>query len=156
MWRTTAISALVVLWALVAVPAFATDPVVVKPKLVQPLKVIAPDLIIETAEQGEFHKMDKDGFHVDPLSFKRTDVVPHKDRYMFGWRMKVTTTRKFVLVQERSPNGKGRQGQPFQAIPKEGYIFNATDVVVGVPRGKRSTRVYVEDVPIETFTSTVK
>ncbi|HEY9871497.1 MAG TPA: hypothetical protein V6D08_20235 [Candidatus Obscuribacterales bacterium] len=116
-----------------------------------PLKVIAPDLVIESVEQGEF--LDDPA---DPRHFRRTDVVPRKNRYLFGWRMKVKTTRKSILVQERGPAGKGHNGVPFQAVPKHGYIFQASDIVAGVSPGKYSATIYVENVPVTTVTSTVK
>jgi hypothetical protein len=127
----------------VAIPALA------KPLPNEPLKVIAPDLIIETAEQGEFFDDP-----ADPRHFKRSDVVGKKSG-LFGWRMKVKTTRKSILVQERATRGESH-GLPFQAVPKYGYLFGGAPIVQDVPPGKYSSTVFVENLPVKTFTMTVK
>jgi hypothetical protein len=124
------------------------SPCVAKESL--PLKVIAPDLVIESAEQGEF--LDDPA---DPRRFKTGDIVGKKCG-LFGWRMKVKTTRKLILVQEKG-SGKGQgNALPVRKTPKHGYLFSAADIVQGVPRGKYSSTVFVENVPVKTFTRTVK
>lgn len=121
-----------------------------KSGIVKPLKVIAPDLVIESAEQGEFI-----GDPADPLHFKKSDVV-EKSTGLFGWRMKIKTTRKSLLVQEKGV-GKGQPNAlPIKRIPKNGYIFAATDIVAGVPPGKYTSVIFVENLPIKTFTMVVK
>lgn len=136
------LGSVLVLTSVVAIPVLA------KSLPSQPLKVIAPDLIIETAEQGEF--LDDPA---DPRHFKRSDVVGKKCG-LFGWRMKVRTTRKSILVQERADKGESH-GVPFQAVPKYGYLFGGAPIVQGVPPGKYTSTVFVENVPVKTFTMTV-
>ena len=115
-----------------------------------PLKVIAPDLVIESAEQGAFYDDP-----VNPKHFKSLNVVPQPHRFLFGWRMKVVTTRKSILVQERTLEGHGKQGQRFNAVPQDGYVYNATDIVAGYPAGTFKKRIFVENVPVVTFTYTI-
>jgi hypothetical protein len=144
------------------IPALVSVTYLVIPSLAKsppdrPLKVIAPDLIIESAEQGAFYdKNYVSAQDIDPRNFKALNVVPRPHSFMFGWRMKVKTTRKSILVQERTVDGKGKQGLPFHATPRFGYICNCTDIVQGVGPGKDSTTVYVEHVPVVTFTATIK
>lgn len=143
--------------AAIAILILLAAPAMTQSRPHQPVKIIAPDLIIETAEQGAFYdKTYKRAQDIDPRNFKPLNVIPRPHSFMFGWRMKVKTTRKSILVQERSKDEKGRQGQPFRAVPKFGYICNCTDVVEGVGPGTESTTVYIENVPVATFTSTVK
>lgn len=121
-----------------------------------PLKVIAPDLIIETAEQGEFTKVNEKTQRADPLSFRPARIVPHKNRELFGWRIKVKTTRPSILVQEHSVDGKGKQGVPTRLVPEHGYIFRGTDYVETIPAGKCSYVIYVEKQPVVTFSFEIK
>lgn len=117
----------------------------------KPLKVIAPDLVIQSAEQGAFFKLDEKTGDADPRDFKQLSVIPRKHAFMFGWRMAIETSRKSVLVQERSADGGGKQGMPFRRVPKFGYIYNFTDIVAGTARGKKSKTIFVENLPIKTF-----
>jgi hypothetical protein len=113
-------------------------------------KRIAPDLVIESAEQGEF--LDDP---VDPRHFKRSDTVGKKCG-LFGWRMKVKTTRTQILVQEKGTK-KGDPGAlPLQREPKYGYLYSGVDIVQGVPAGNYASTIYVENVPVKTFTMIVK
>jgi hypothetical protein len=114
-------------------------------------KTIAPDLVIESVEQGAF--LDDPA---DPRHFRLTNVVPHRNRYLFGWRMKVTTTRKSILVQELDPNGKGRNGMPVRSVPKAGYIFRATDLVSSLQPGRREYKISVENQPVKYFSYVIK
>ncbi len=110
-------------------------------KDVKPLKEVAPDLVIKSAEQGAFFKLDKKTGDVDPRDFKPLSVIPRKHAFMFGWRMAVETSRKSILVQERTVDGSGKQGMPFRRTPKFGYIYNFTDIVAGTARGKSSKTI---------------
>jgi hypothetical protein len=136
--------------ALVAV-IYLAIPALAKSLPNKPLKTIAPDLIIETAEQGEF--LDDPA---DPLHFSATNVVPHRNRYLFGWRLKVKTVRQKILVQERSIDGRGKQGVPGYFKPKDGYLFHATDLVETIPSGKYTRTVFVENQPVKTFSYEIK
>lgn len=129
-------------------PSFAKDS--------QPLKTIAPDLIIQSAEQGAFFKFDEKTHDVDPRDFKPLSVIPRKHAFMFGWRMAVKTDRKSILVQEKSEGGNGKNGMPFQRSPRFGYIYNFTDIVDGVAKGKYSKTIFVENVPVKTFSYEVR
>jgi hypothetical protein len=117
----------------------------------KPLKVIAPDLVIESAEQGEF--LDDPP---DPRHFQVSNTVPHTNRRLFGWRLKANTKRQSILVQERSVDGKGKQGVPGRLKPRYGYIFHATDLVETVPPGKYSYTVFLENQPVKTFSYELK
>ena len=66
------ISVVAVVVAMAAIPPFTIVRAGAAPgsKATQPVKVIAPDLIIETAEQGEFHAMSQDGSDVNPLELQ--------------------------------------------------------------------------------------
>jgi len=116
---------------------------------VKPLKIIAPDLVIDTVEQGEF--LDDPP---DPRHFKPSNVVG-KHTGLFGWRMKINTTRKTVLVQEKAVKGSAN-ALPFKAVPKFGYIFSAKDIVTGVSSGYYASTIFVENVPVTTLTMVVK
>ena len=116
----------------------------------KPLKVIAPDLIIETAELGEF--LDDPA---DPRHFKQSDVVGKKCG-LFGWRMKVRTTRNSVLVQDKATQKGDPSGLPVRRVPKYGYLFSAGDIVQSVSPGQYSSTVFVENIPIKTFVMTVE
>jgi len=115
-----------------------------------PLKVIAPDLVIESAEQGEF--MDDPA---DPRHFKPSNTVG-KQCGLFGWRMKVRTSRKVILVQETSARKVQANAFAVKRMPQYGYLFSARDIVQGVSPGDYSSTVLVENVPIRTFKWTVK
>lgn len=114
------------------------------------LKVIAPDLVIESAEQGEF--MDEPA---DPRHFKPSNIVG-KQCGLFGWRMKVRTSKKVVLVQETSARKGQANAFAVKRTPQYGYLFVARDIVRGVSPGEYSSTVLVENVPIRTFKWTVK
>lgn len=117
---------------------------------VVPLKVISPDLVIESAEQGEF--MDDPA---DPRHFKPSNIVG-KQCGLFGWRMKVRTSRKVILVQETSARKEQANAFAVKRTPKYGYLFVARDIVRGASPGEYSSTVLVENVPIRTFKWTVK
>lgn len=119
-------------------------------KAITPLKVIAPDLVIESAEQCEF--MDDPA---DPRHFKPSNIVG-KQCGLFGWRMKVRTSRKVVLVQETSARKGQAKALPLKRAPQYGYLFAAREIVPGVSPGAYSATVLVENVPIRTFRWTVK
>lgn len=119
-------------------------------KDITPLKVVAPDLVIESAEQGEF--MDDPA---DPRHFKPSNTVG-KQCGLFGWRMKVRTSRKVILVQETSSRKAQANALAIKRTPQYGYLFVGRDIVQGVSPGKYSATVLVEKVPIKTFTWTVK
>jgi hypothetical protein len=69
--------------------------------------------------------------------------------------MKVNTTRRSVAVQVKAAKGKAH-GLPFQATPKFGYIFAASEIVDGVSPGSYSHTIYVENQPIKTFPYEIK
>ncbi len=146
--RLSSFSTVIVTCLLIGSQSFAKD--------AKPLKVVAPDLVIENAEQGAYCKVDEKTHDVDPRDLKPLSVIPRKHSFMFGWRMAIKTSRKSVLVQERSADGKGKSGMPFQAVPKFGYIYNFTDIVAGVGKGKYSKTIFVEDLPVKTFTYEVR
>lgn len=114
-----------------------------------PLKAIAPDLVIESAEIGQFLNDP-----ADPRDFRPTTVIG-KDCRLFGWRMKVKTTRKAVLIQEKSGTGQ-IAALPVRLSPKYGYLFAPREIVMGVSPGKYSSTVFVENVRVKTFTWTVE
>ncbi len=118
-------------------------------KDITPLKVIAPDLVIESAEQGEF--MDDPA---DPRHFKLSNTVG-KQCGLFGWRVKVRTSRKVILVQETSARKGQANAFAVKRMPQYGYLFVGRDIVQGVSPGNYSATVVVERVPIRTFTWTV-
>ena len=124
-------------------------PALAKSSANKPLKIIASDLIIETAEQGEF--LDDPA---DPRHFKPSNVVGKKCG-LFGWRMKVKTTRKEIAIQEKSSDGKSN-GTSFRQVPKYGYLYAAVPFVAGVSPGKYTVIVFVENVPVKTFIQLVK
>jgi hypothetical protein len=113
-------------------------------------KIIAPDLVIESAEQGEF--LDDPA---DPRHFKPSDKVGKKCG-LFGWRMRVKTSRARILIQERGANKGEPDALPIQREPKYGYLYSAVNIVQGVPAGNYSSTVYVENVSVKTFTMIVK
>jgi hypothetical protein len=119
-------------------------------KEIEPLKVIAPDLVIESAEQGQF--LDDPA---DPRHFKPTNIVG-ENCGLFGWRMKVRTTKKVVLIQEKGAEKGQPNALPLHGEPKYGYLFAAREIVRGVSPGKYSMTVCVENVPVKTFTYIVR
>lgn len=113
-------------------------------------KRIAPDLVIESAEQGEF--LDDPA---DPRHFKHSDTIGKKCG-LFGWRMKVKTTRTQILVQEKGTEPGESNGQPMRETPKYGYLYSGTETLSMLPPGKCTFCMYVENVRVKTFKMTVK
>jgi hypothetical protein len=109
-------------------------------------KRIAPDLVIESAEQGEFLSAP-----ADPRHFKRSDTVGKKCG-LFGWRMKVRTTMTQILVQEKGAEKGQPDALPMQCEAKYSYLFAARQIVQGVSPGKYSMMVFVEKIPVKKFT----
>jgi hypothetical protein len=115
----------------------------------KPLKVLGSDLTIQTAEQGEFLSKP-----ADPRRFKPSNFAG-KTTGLFGWRMKVQTTRKSILVEEQDSLANGYT-MSFKAVPKFGYIYSANDLLRTAAPGKYESRVLIDNEPIMTFTVTVK
>jgi hypothetical protein len=113
-------------------------------------KRIAPDLVVESVEQGEFLNNP-----ADPRHFKPSNTIGKKCG-LFGWRMKVKTTRTHILVQEKGTEPGESNGQPMQETPKYGYLYSGTETLSMLPPGKYTFCMYVENVPVKTFTMTVK
>lgn len=146
------LTAVIATLKLLALPVLASP----RSEVAQPVKMIAPDLIIEIVEQGEFLEVDEKTHRADPRSFKAASIVPHRNRYLFGWRMKIKTTRKSILVQEHSVDGKGKQGAPTRLVPQHDYIFRSTDYVETIPAGKYTYVLFVENQPVKTFSYELK
>jgi hypothetical protein len=115
----------------------------------KPLKVIGSDLTIQTAEQGEFLSKP-----ADPRRFKPSNFAG-KTTGLFGWRMKVQTTRKSILVEEQDSLANGYT-MSFKAVPKFGYIYSANDLLRTAAPGKYESRVLIDNEPVANFTVTVK
>src|SRR5271170_3816372 len=64
----------------------------------KPLKVIAPDLIIESAEYGAFVPRG------DVTMFVPTTNIARPDLAQYGWRLKLKTTRNEVHWSETGGN----------------------------------------------------
>jgi hypothetical protein len=114
----------------------------------QPLKVIAPDLIVETAEYGAF--VSKGGV----TKFVPTTTIGRPGLGEYGWRLKLKTTRDSVHWSETGDNGP-KLVHVFTSKPEHGYIEHHLDWVNGI-KGKFAITVNVENVPVKTFTVTAQ
>jgi hypothetical protein len=130
------------------------------------LNAHAQQVAILAAESGLFSEPSS-----QILSFVPSSRLPLRDGQSFGWRIKVQTTKKRVLVQEEvilpsepktwgdpepdlkrrtSPDGRMATSQ-YELEPQAGYIFNSWVVTTGDPRGTWIIRVTVEGNPPQTF-----
>jgi hypothetical protein len=143
-------------------PCFAKDDM--------PPKVVAPDLTVTSVEYGKF--LDDPA---SPLRFQPTAVVPGvgKRKGLYGWRMKLRTTRKAVTIRaDGSPvrlsksrthqskpkdeNSLARSGLEFLQAPVDGYVYHATDFVTGVSPGKYKLDLYIDGRKVASPTYSVE
>ena len=130
----------------------------------EPLKVIAPDLIVESCEFGKF-----------PHKFAPMDEVPHEKvkfiptniaegfGYSYGYRLVLKTSRKKVHwthVVGASPGvdpskAKPRKIQP-EKVTGDGIFYFNFPIVAGYGKGKYWIKVWVEDEPLPVMYYTVK
>ncbi len=124
-------------------------------KETKPLKVIAPDLIVESLDFGKYPD-GKDSHSVKPRSVNFIPVPSHvasSEGYVYGYRLKLKTTRSKVLLNQafdKSPKGSG-----WAAKPTDGFIYEDWPLD-GVRNGKHSVSVWVEGVALPTLVYTVK
>ncbi len=114
----------------------------------RPLKVIAPDLIVETAEYGAFVS------NGNATKFTPTTKISRNGLGEYGWRLRLKTTRKAVYWSETGDNAP-KLVRVYKARPVNGYIEHHLDWVSGI-KGKFAITVNVENVPVKTFTITAQ
>jgi hypothetical protein len=113
----------------------------------KPLKVIAPDLIVESAEYGAFVPRG------DVTMFVPLTTIRRPELGQYGWRLKLKTTRKEVHWSETG--GKApKLIHVFTSRPVHGYIDHHLDWVSS--KGKFAITVNVENIPVKTFTVTAQ
>lgn len=115
----------------------------------EPLLVIAPDLIVESFEFGEF-----------PDGAKEPD--PGKERFIpkqktpggfIGYRLKLRTSRKEITWRHQLDTIEGKN---HKESVNNGTIYCKWVIVAGFPKGKHTLRGWVEDVELPPITYTVK
>lgn len=132
------ISFLLTVLALMSVAAFSEA-------AVQPLKIIAPDLVVESCELGKFPDHHAPSDKQNKVIFIPT-IVSKCCGYSFGYRIKLRTTRKQVKIAEQfegfpsTPAGR-------METPKNGLIYRDWDDG-GVRKGPYWVRIWVEDVEL--------
>jgi len=118
----------------------------------KPLKVIAPDLVVEAAEFGAFPAgkgpRDRKGKEVVFVPTEHVDKVG----FSYGWRIKLQTPRKTVHVYPVWGDHAKEQKIQLGAVEKvvDGYIYHDWDEV-GAKEHRHSVTVYVEGTPVKSF-----
>lgn len=120
-----------------------------------PLKVIAPDVVVESFEFGKYPS-GKDPHAVDATKVKFIPVpslIASEEGYFYGYRLKLKTTRTKVFLNQAF--GKSAKGLGWYAKPNNGIIYEEW-LLDGVRNGKRSVMVWVEGVELPPLVYTVK
>ena len=117
-------------------------------KTVRTFKVIAPDLVIESAEYGAFVTSD------NKTKFVQTTTVSRPGLGEYGWRLKVKTTRKVIHWSETGDTGPAIT-HVFESAPENGYIQHHLDWA-GDIKGTFHITVNIEGQPVKTFTIKVQ
>jgi len=125
----------------------------------KPLKVIAPDLIVESFDFGEFPDGPKD----QPASKERFHSTSLTHGGFIGYRIKLKTDRKTVKLSHKI--GSFRGSGPESAMKHKtdaivpidnGVICNKWVITAGYPRGKYWVKVWLEGKALPAVSYTIK
>lgn len=138
---------LVPLLAITAASTFAAAPLIGKEK--KPLKVVAPDLVVESFEFGEFPDGAKE---LDPTKER---FIPKKKTPggFIGYRLKLKTNRKEITWRRDLDETKGKDHKEKVV---NGLVYEKWVVVAGFPKGKHVIRGWIEGVELPPITYTIK
>jgi hypothetical protein len=126
-----------------------------------PLKVIAPDLIVESLEFGKFPS----GYGPHDLPPNKVKFIPvprrivSEESYSYGYRIKLKTTRPTVLIWQAFdswPENPKQKGQGRHEKPSANGCIYETWPLDGVRNGPRWVKVWVENIELPKLTYTVK
>ena len=126
-----------------------------------------PDVTIIVKEFGMFDELEP-----NKILFTPTTSIPFVVGQAYGWRFKVTTKKKSVIVRQdyEAPEPLKGPAEEGETISKDrkvctttdelnvrgGYIFTAWSVAKDDPEGEYKARIYIDDKLQAEFKFTVK
>ncbi len=141
--------------------AMASNGNVVNHNAKQPLKVIAPDLVVESFEFGKFPNGKGPLDRVKPEQYKFIPVPSHianEVGYAYGYRLKLRTTRPTVRLFQSCSSpcpAKFHKGDGYTAKVYKGAIYDEW-LVDGFRNVPHWVQVWIEDFELPKLTYYVR
>jgi len=112
-----------------------------------PLKLITPDLSVQSVEFGKFPK----GLSPNDVGVSRARFIPTTEAgehgFWYGYRVVVNTNRTRILLRDTSDvkTHVERGDQGTYVKPVDGVVYKCWDIVDGFPAGKHWIQVWIEN-----------
>jgi len=116
----------------------------------KPLKVIAPDLIVESFEFGEFPDGAK---KLDPATERFHPTQTTRGGFI-GYRLKLKTSRDSIIWRRSLDEKIGKDHD--EKVAAGGLIYEKWIITEGFPKGRHAIRGWIEGVELPAIYYTVR